>query len=44
MAIVGGALLFVGLASIGRVVLSESDADWEHTPEVKGFRPAAGMR
>ena len=42
--IVGAALLVVGLGSIGRLVLTESDADWEHTPEYKGFRPLAGMR
>jgi hypothetical protein len=44
VAIVGGAFLLVGLGSIGRIVLSESDDDWEHTPEYKGFRPLAGMR
>ncbi|MEA2404588.1 MAG: hypothetical protein QOE08_1235, partial [Thermoleophilaceae bacterium] len=26
------------------MVLRESDADWEHTPEYRGMRPAAGMR
>lgn len=44
LTIIGAAVLFVGLASIGRMVLAESDEDWEHTPEYKGFRPAAGMR
>ena len=44
MFIVGAAFLVVGLGSIGRMVLSESDTDWEHTPEYKGFRPLAGMR
>jgi hypothetical protein len=44
LAIVGGAFLFVSLGAIGRVVLTETDADWEHTPEYKGFRPLAGMR
>jgi hypothetical protein len=42
--IVGAALFLVGLGSIGMYVLRESDADWEHTPEYRGFRPAAGMR
>jgi hypothetical protein len=42
--IVAGAFLLVGLGSTGRMVLTESDADWEHTPEYKGFRPLAGMR
>jgi len=42
--VVGAAFLFVGLASIGRYVLTETDEDWEHTPEYKGFRPLAGMR
>jgi Domain of unknown function (DUF4386) len=42
--IVGTAFLVVGLGSIGRMVLTESDADWEHTPEYRGFRPLAGMR
>jgi hypothetical protein len=41
LAIVGAAVLFVGLASIGRMVLTESDEEWEHTPEFRGFRPAA---
>jgi hypothetical protein len=42
--IVGAALFLVGMGSIGTLVLRESDADWEHTPEYHGFRPAAGMR
>jgi hypothetical protein len=42
--IVGAALFLVGMGSIGMVVLRESDADWEHTPDYRGFRPAAGMR
>jgi hypothetical protein len=44
VSIIGAAFLFVGFGSIGRMVLSESDEDWEHTPEYKGFRPLAGMR
>ncbi len=42
--IVGAALFLVGSGSIGMVVLRESDADWEHTPEYHGLRPATGMR
>jgi hypothetical protein len=41
-AVVGSALLVVGLGSVGLMVLREPDADWEHTPEYRGFRPAAG--
>jgi hypothetical protein len=44
LAIVGAALMVVGLGSVGLVVLRESDADWEHTPDYRGFRPAVGMR
>ncbi len=38
--IVASAVLLVGLGTVGLYVLRESDADWEHTPEVHGFRPA----
>jgi len=41
--IAGGALLFVGLGSVGMMVLRETDADWEHTPDYHGMRPAAEM-
>ena len=44
VSILGAAFLFVGLGSIGRMVLTESDEAWEHTPEYEGFRPLAGMR
>jgi hypothetical protein len=40
--IIGAAILLIGLATTGLVVLRESDADWEHPPEFRGFRPAAG--
>jgi hypothetical protein len=40
--IIGAALFLVGSGSIGMMVLRESDADWEHTPEHRGFRPAVG--
>jgi hypothetical protein len=43
LAIVGAALTLVGLGSMGTMVLRESDADWEHTPDYRGMRPAAGM-
>ena len=36
--------LVVGLGSIGRMVLRETDEAWEHTPEYEGFRPVPGMR
>ena len=41
LAILGSALLVVGLGSIGVMVVRESDADWEHTPDYGGWRPAA---
>jgi hypothetical protein len=44
IAIVGAVLFLAGLGSIGMTVLTESDADWEHTPEWRGFRPLAGSR
>ena len=36
------AFLLVGLGAVGWMVLAETDDQWEHTPEVHGFRPAAG--
>jgi hypothetical protein len=42
--IVAAAFLLVGFGSIGRMVLTESDEDWEHTPEHRGFRPLPGTR
>lgn len=39
LAIVGAAVLLVGLGSIGRMVVAETDEDWEHTPEFRGLRP-----
>lgn len=44
VAIIGAAVLLVGFFQVGRMVLSESDEDWEHTPEYRGFRPLAGTR
>ena len=41
LAILGSALLLVGLGAVGVMVWRESDADWEHTPEYSGWRPAA---
>jgi hypothetical protein len=43
-AIVGAAVLLVGLLQVGRLVLRQPDEDWEHTPEHSGFRPLAGIR
>jgi hypothetical protein len=42
LAIVGSALMLVGLGSMGLMVLRESDADWEHTPDYRGMRPVPG--
>ena len=44
LSIVGAAVLLVGFVQVGRMVLAESDEDWEHTPEYRGFRPLAGTR
>jgi hypothetical protein len=43
LAIVGAALFLCGVGATGLMVLRESDADWEHTPEYRGFRPAMHM-
>jgi hypothetical protein len=39
LAIVAAAFLVVGFGSTGRMVLNETDEEWEHTPEFHGFRP-----
>jgi hypothetical protein len=44
VSVVGAAVLLVGFFQVGRMVLTESDEDWEHTPEYHGFRPLAGTR
>ena len=44
LAIVGAAVALVGMGSTGLMVLGESDEEWEHTPEYRGFRPVAGTR
>jgi hypothetical protein len=44
VSIVGGAFLLVGLFTVGRTVLNETNEEWEHTPEYRGFRPLAGAR
>jgi len=36
------AVLLVGVGSTGLMVLRETDADWEHTPQFRGFRAAPG--
>jgi hypothetical protein len=41
--IAGAAVLLVGLGTIGAMVLRETDAEWEHTPESGGMRAAARM-
>lgn len=37
IAVIGGALLVVGLAWIGGIVARETDSAWEHPPEIRGF-------
>jgi hypothetical protein len=44
VSIVGAGVVLVGFFQVGRMVLTESDEDWEHTPEYSGFRPLAGTR
>jgi hypothetical protein len=44
LAIAGAAVLFAGLGFVGRMVLAETDEEWEHTPEFRGFRPATTAR
>jgi hypothetical protein len=44
VSIIGAGILLVGFFQVGRLVLTESDEDWEHTPEYPGFRPLAGTR
>ena len=39
--IMAAAILLVGFAAIGRTILMETDEEWDHTPEPRGFRPAA---
>lgn len=41
--VAGAGLLLAGFGSVGRVVLAETDSEWEHTPEVKDFRALPGM-
>jgi hypothetical protein len=44
LAIGGAAVMFVGFATVGQMVLAETDEEWEHTPEYRGFHPLAGAR
>ena len=44
VAVIGAAVLLVGFFQVGRMVLTESDEEWEHTPEYSGFRHLAGTR
>ena len=39
--VVAAAILLVGFGSVGLMVLAETDEEWEHTPEHRGFRPIA---
>jgi hypothetical protein len=41
--IAGSAIFLVGLGTIGTIVLRETDADWEHTPEYHGLGTATGL-
>ena len=41
LGIVGGALLLVGLGTVGVMVWRETDAEWEHTQDYGGWRTAA---
>jgi hypothetical protein len=41
--LVGDVVLVAGLASIGVMVLGETDAEWEHTPEFHGFSRGVAM-
>jgi hypothetical protein len=44
LTIAGAACLALGVGSTGVLVVREPDADWEHTPPFRGFRPAAGAQ
>ena len=44
LGVVASAVLCLGLGSIGLMVLRETDAEWESTPEYGGFRPALHMK
>ena len=44
LGVVASAILAIGLGSMGMMVLRETDAEWEHTPEYGGFRPSLHMR
>jgi len=44
VSVIGAAVLLVGFFQVGRMVLTETDEEWEHTPEYSGFRPLAGTR
>jgi hypothetical protein len=38
--IAGAAVLWAGVGAIGWMVLGETEEQWEHTPQITGFRPA----
>jgi large-conductance mechanosensitive channel len=39
--IVATAILLVAFVAMGRMVLMETDEEWDHTPQFRGFRPVA---
>jgi len=44
LCLIGAAVTLIGVGAIGQLVLAESDEEWEHTPEYRGFRPRLGTR
>jgi len=43
LAFAGAAVSLIGFGSVGTMVLAETDEEWEHTPEIEGFRTMPGM-
>ena len=43
LAFAGAAVSLIGFGSVGMMVLAETDEEWEHTPEIEGFRALPGM-
>jgi hypothetical protein len=41
--IAGAAVLWLGVGATGWMVLGETDEQWEHTPQVSGFRPVGAL-
>ncbi len=44
LCLIGAVVTLVGVGAIGQMVLAETDEEWEHTPEYRGFRPRFGTR